>query len=217
MRRLACFLLVLVLGACTAPTPTGTSPSITAEPAIVTAAPPTSISPSTPVGVTVTEPATSTPVPSPTITPTPTNAWPFRLESPPQEYPLGLNYFRVNGVIYNGAKPLYGYKLRVRNLTTGESWLSDGSDSYWSWTVLQWPNDGKPVNPSIECPNPRPGLYCLKFNLKWDSNGFGVPMGDAVWEVTATDGAGNPLSQSVSFNTSATNSKWYYVVFSNNP
>lgn len=44
-----------------------------------------------------------------------------------------------------------------------------------------------------------------------------VPMGDGVWEVTATDGAGNPLSQPVRFNTSVADSKWYYIVFRSNP
>jgi len=38
-------------------------------------------------------------------------------------------------------------------------------------------------------------------------------MGDDVWEVTVTDGAGNPLSAAVRLNTSVAKSKWYYVIF----
>jgi len=44
-----------------------------------------------------------------------------------------------------------------------------------------------------------------------------VPMGDDVWEVIATDGAGNPLSAPVRLYTSATDSKWYYLVFTSRP
>ncbi len=126
---------------------------------------------------------------------------------------MGQNYFRIDAVIYNSATPLWGYKLRVRKLATGQEWLSVGSESYWTWTVLQWPNDGKGVNPSLDCPSPRTGLLCQKSNIKWDSNGIGVPMDDGVWEVVVTDGAGNPQSAAVRFSTSAANPKWYYVVF----
>jgi hypothetical protein len=155
------------------------------------------------------------PTAAPTSTPAPTAtfAWPFRLEGALQEYALGQNYFRVDAVIYNGATPLWGYKLRVRKLSTGQEWLSAGSESYWDWTITQWPNDGKNINPSTECPNPRTGLQCQKSNLKWDSNGVGVPMGDDVWEVTVTDRLGNPQSSSIRIGTSAANAKWYYLVF----
>jgi hypothetical protein len=60
-------------------------------------------------------------------------------------------------------------------------------------------------------------VLCLKSNVKWDSNLVSVPMGDGVWEVTAVDGGGSPLSQPVRLNTSASDSKWYYVVFRSNP
>lgn len=155
------------------------------------------------------------PPPAPTATPapTPTFAWPFRLETAPKEYPLGQNYFRVDAVIYNGATPLWGYKLRVRKYSTGQEWLSGGSSSYWDWTIIQWPDDGKSVNPTLDCPSPRTGLQCQRSNLKWDSNGVGVPLGDDVWEVTVTDRLGNPQSAPVRFYTSVANSKWYYVVF----
>ena len=162
-------------------------------------------------------PPPPTAIPPPTPLPTPTYSWPMRLESVPQQFPHGQNYFRVDGVIYNGATPLWGYKLRIRNLTTGQEWLSDGSANSWRWDVLQYPTDNKPFNPNIDCQSGRVGVLCLKTNVKWDSNLGSVPMGDAVWEVTATDGAGNPLSQPVRFNTSVADSKWYYVVFRSNP
>jgi hypothetical protein len=162
-------------------------------------------------------PAPATPLPSPTPAPSPTFAWPFRLEGVVQEYPHGQNFLRVDAIIYNGATPLWGYKIRVRKLSTGQSWLSEGSESYWRWFVLQYPDDGKPVNPSLDCPVPRKGLLCLKSNVKWDSNGVGVPLGDDVWEVTATDGAGNPISQPIRLATGVANSKWYYIVFTSRP
>ena len=162
-------------------------------------------------------PPPPTAVPSPTPLPTPTYAWPMRLEGIPQQYPFGQNYFRVDSVIYNGATPLWGYKLRIRNVTTGETWLSDGSEASWRWEVLQYPTDGRPFNPNIDCQSSRQGVVCLKSNVKWDGNLASVPMGDGVWEVTATDGAGTPLSQPVRFNTSASDAKWYYIVFRSNP
>ncbi|PKO23186.1 MAG: hypothetical protein CVU38_05365 [Chloroflexi bacterium HGW-Chloroflexi-1] len=164
-------------------------------------------------------PPPPTVAPTATPAPTPTYAWTFRTEGLPEEYSLGQNYFSVKAVIYDGASPLWGYKLKVRKLSTGEEWLSEGSQSNnWTWEVIGWPNDGKPVNPRTDCPSPRTGLLCLKYNVKWDSNGVGVPMGDDVWwEVIATDGAGNPLSSPVRLYTSAANSKWYYVVFTSRP
>ncbi|MBM4459153.1 MAG: SH3 domain-containing protein [Chloroflexi bacterium] len=160
-------------------------------------------------------PPSAAPPPGPTATPTPTPtyAWPFRVEGIPEQYVLGQDFFRVDAIIYNGATPLWGYKLRVRKLSTGQEWLSNGSVSHWQWVVIGWPNDGKPVNPTLDCPSPRTGLLCLKSNVKWDSNGVGVPMGDDVWEVVATDGAGTPLSAAVRLHTSAANAKWYYIVF----
>jgi hypothetical protein len=162
-------------------------------------------------------PAPPTAIPPPTPLPTPTYAWPFRLEGKVVEYPHGQNFFRVDGVLYNGATPLWNYKLRIRKLSTGQEWLSDGSQNTWTWEVLQYPDDGKPVNPNLDCPTPRKGLLCLKSNVKWDSNGIGVPIGDDVWEITVTDGGGTPISLPVRIPTSATNSKWYYVVFTNRP
>jgi hypothetical protein len=146
-------------------------------------------------------PAPPTTGPTATPAPTATYAWTFRVEGKAEEYLLGQNYFRVAAVIYNGATPLWGYKLRIRKLSTGQEWLSSGSESYWKYETIQFG-----ANPST----PQVGL---KYNVKWDSNGVGVSLGDDVWEVIATDGAGNALSAPVRFYTSVANSKWYYVVF----
>jgi hypothetical protein len=162
-------------------------------------------------------PPPAAPVP-PTPAPTPTYAWPFRVEGLPEEYPLGKDYFLVDAVIYNGAVPLWGYKLRIRNVATGQEWLSDESQSAgWDWTIVSWPEDGQPVgNAGLECLNPtRKGLRCVKSNLKWDSNRVQVPLGSGPWEVTVVDRAGNPLSTPLRIDTSPANSKWYYVVFTN--
>ncbi len=158
-----------------------------------------------------TAPPTWTPVP------TPTYAWPYRIEGSVQEYPLGKDFFLVKGVIYNGVVPSYGYKLRIRKRSTGQEWLSAGSESYWNWEVIEYPNDGKDVNSNIDCPNPRTGLRCVKGNVKWDSISVAVPRGDDVWEVAVTDGAGTPLSAPAIINTSATKANWYYVVFTSRP
>ena len=80
----------------------------------------------------------------------------------------------------------------------------------------QAPSDGLPFNPNTDCQSPA-RVVCLKTNVKWDSNGLGVALGDGAWEVTATDGGGNALSQPVRFNVSSANSKWYYVVFTSRP
>jgi len=162
-------------------------------------------------------PPPPTPVPTLTPSPTPTYAWPMRLEKPPQEYPLGQNYLRVDAIIYNGATPLWGYKLRIRNVSTGQTWLSDGSQASWNWYVLKYPTDGLAFNPNIDCQSTTRGAVCLKSNVKWDGNGLGIPMGDGIWEVTACDGAGNALSLPVQLNTSVINSKWYYIVFTSRP
>jgi hypothetical protein len=166
-------------------------------------------------------PPPPTPIPPPptaTLAPTPTFAWPMRLEGAVKEYPNpGNNFFRVDGVIYNGSTPLYGYKLRIRKTSTGQEWFSDGSQTSWIWYVLQYPNDDKPVNVPVDCPNPRKGLLCVRSNVKWDSNSVQTPLGDDVWEVTATDGGGKPLSTPVRITTSSTNPKWYHLVFTSAP
>jgi len=158
-----------------------------------------------------TAPPTWTPIPTPTF------AWQYRLEGSVLEYPLDQDYFSVEGVFFNGLVPSYGYKLRVRKLSTGQEWLSTGSESYWTWEVIEYPSDATPVAANVDCPNPRSGLRCIKSNVKWDSNGVAVPRGDDVWEITATDGAGTPVSAPVTINTSTAKSNWYYVVFTSRP
>ncbi len=156
--------------------------------------------------------------PPPTPLPTPTFAWPFRVEGSVRQYSNeGNAFFRIDAIVYNGATPLYGHKLRIRKTSTGQEWLSDGSQTSWYWYVLQYPDDGKPVNIPIDCPNPRAGLICLRSNVKWDSNSVQVPMGDDVWEVTATDGGGKPLSTPVRITTSAANPMWYSITFTSRP
>ncbi len=159
-------------------------------------------------------PPTSPPPPTPA--PTPTYSWPMVVEGRAQEYPLGDDYFRVDAVIYNGATPLWGYKLSIRNLSTGQSWLSAGSEAAWNWYVLKRPDDKLAFNPSVDCLSTSRGQVCLKSNVKWDSNGLSIPAGDATWEIAATDGGGRVLSQPVRVYTSAANPKWFYVVFRSN-
>lgn len=154
--------------------------------------------------------------PPPTPEPTPTYTWPFRVEGG-GHYPLGQDYFRVDAVVYNGATPLWGYRLKIRKLSTGQEWLSDDSQASYNWVVLKWPEDGKPFNPNIDCPSGR--ALCNKTNVKWDSNGIGVAMGDDVWEVTVVDRASppNPVSEPVRVTTSTADPRWYYIVFSSRP
>jgi len=164
-------------------------------------------------------PTATRPPPTATPAPTPTFAWQFALQGKVDEYPNpGNNYFRVDAIIYNGATPLYGYKLRIRKQSTGQEWLSDGSQTSWFWDVLQYPNDGKPVNVSVECGgSSRKGLLCVKSNEKWDSSPIGVPSGDDVWEITVTDGGGKQISAPVRITTSVANPKWYHLTFTGRP
>ncbi len=163
-------------------------------------------------------PAPPTRAPSPTPAPTPTYAWPFRLESK-QSYPSqGDNILRVNATIYNGATPLWGYKLRVRRLSTGEEWLSDGSLALWFWEPIQFPKDGERVVPSFDCPViKREGLICVRYNVKWDSNQVSAPPGDDTWEVSVTDGAGVPISAPVRVETNAADPRWHHLIFTSQP
>lgn len=156
--------------------------------------------------------------PPPTPQPTPTYAWPFRVEAG-GEYPHGQNFFRVDAVIYNGATPLWGYRLKIRKLSTGQEWLSDDSLASYNWVVLQYPTDGTPVNPNRDCPVPRGGLICVRNNVKWDSNGVGVTMDDDVWEIAVVDRASPPnlVSSPIRITTSVAASKWYYIVFTSRP
>jgi uncharacterized protein YgiM (DUF1202 family) len=144
-------------------------------------------------------PVPPTPANTSTPAPTPTYAWTFRPESV-KEYPLGQQLFRVDGALYNGSTPLWGYRLKIRNLETGQEWLSDRSEAYWKGETVEW------------MPEPTPNVE-VKRNVKWDSSGLAVPLTAGAWEVTATDGAGNPLSAPVRLVYNPDKSKWYYIVF----
>ena len=159
-----------------------------------------------------------TKAPPPTITPIPTVAWPFRAEST-QSYPsAGENILRVNATAYNGAVPLWGYKLKIRRTSTGQEWLSDGSQALWYWEAIEFPADGKRVVPSYDCPViKREGLRCVKYNVKWDSNQVSAPPGDDVWEISLADGGGQTISTAVQVETNAADPKWYHIVFAKNP
>jgi uncharacterized protein YgiM (DUF1202 family) len=162
-------------------------------------------------------PPPPTKAPPPTVAPTPTFAWPFRVESV-QSYPsTGDNLLRVNAVAYNGAVPLWGYKLKIRRTSTGEEWLSSGSNASWDYEVTQFPFDGKGVQSTTnECRTiRREGLQCAKYNLKWDSNQVSAPPGDDIWEISLADGGGATISSAVRIETSAGSPKWNYIVFTN--
>lgn len=159
-------------------------------------------------------PAPPTKAPPPTVAPTPTFAWPFRAASV-QSYP-GDNVLRVNAIVYNGAVPLWGYKLKIRRLSTGEEWLSSGSTAGWDYEVIQFPKDGDRVVPSYDCPlAKREGLQCVKYNVKWDSNQVSAPPGDDDWEVSLADGGGQTISAPVRVQTRAADPEWHHIVFTN--
>ncbi len=149
-------------------------------------------------------PPTRTPTVAPTASPapTPTPVWPFRLEYGPFRYPAGGDYFMVAAAIYNGTTPLWGYKLRIRKLSTGEEWLTEGSEAYWKIEPTAWGEDlTKPSG--------------MKRNVKWDSNATSSRLDDGEWEITCTDGGGSPVSAPVRIRTSKSNPLWYYLVFTN--
>lgn len=165
-------------------------------------------------------PPPPTKAPPPTIAPTPTFAWPFRATTV-QSYPsMGDNILRVNAQVVDGAVPGYGYKLRIRRVSTGQEWLSNGSGNDWDYEVTQSPFDGKLVQSTTnECRViKREGLRCVAYNVKWDSNQVSAPPGDDVWEISlANKGEDQTLSASVRVETHAADPKWYYIVFTNRP
>jgi uncharacterized protein YgiM (DUF1202 family) len=151
-------------------------------------------------GIPAPPPPPPTAAASPTPTLTPTAVWGYYLDTPMQSYPLNQDFFQVDAVIYDGSTPGWGYKLKIRKESTGQEWLSGGSDAFWTDEAIQYN------------PPPTPNA-AVKRNIKWDSNSVQVHMGDDVWSVTVTDGAGNPLSAPVRINTTVAHAKWYYLVF----
>jgi hypothetical protein len=153
----------------------------------------------------ITELPTVAPTPSPvnTIAPPPTKAWPMRLQSEPRDFPLSQPIFRVSALIWDGTTPLWGYRLRIRNASTGQEWLSEGSQAVLEEELYDWPD-----------PNRKRTGQSVKRNVKWDSlSVMSSGAGDEVWEVTATDGGGAPLSSPVRLVTSKAQPRWYYLVF----
>lgn len=145
-----------------------------------------------------------TPTPIDTVTPTPTKTWPMHLQFEPRDFPLGQPIFRVSALIWDGTTPLWGYRLRVRNTTTGQEWLSEGSQAFLEEELYDWPNpDQKRMGQSV------------KRNVKWDSLSVSLGAGDEVWEVMVTDGGGAQLSSPVRLITSKNQPRWYYLVFTN--
>jgi hypothetical protein len=165
-------------------------------------------------------PPPPTKAPPPTIAPTPTFAWPFRAESV-QSFPsTGDNILRVNAKVYNGATPLWGYKLRIRRLSTGEEWFSNGSQAGLDYEVTQWPFDGKDIQSATnECRViKREGLQCAAYNVKWDNNQVSAPPGDDTWEISvANNGGDQTLSAPIRIETNAAAPKWHYIIFTNRP
>jgi uncharacterized protein YgiM (DUF1202 family) len=165
-------------------------------------------------------PPPPTRAPPPTVAPTPTFAWPFRAETV-QSYPsTGENILRLNAKVYDGSTTLWGYKLRVRRLSTGQEWFSKGSLTGLDYEVVQFPTDGKRVQSTTnECRViTRPGLQCVSYNVKWDSYQVSAPPGDDVWEISLTNnGEDQTLSAPVRVETHAADPRWYYIVFTSRP
>jgi hypothetical protein len=148
-------------------------------------------------------PVPPTAAPTPTPAPTPTYAWAFRMEGTPEQFTLNRNIFMIAARIYDGATPLYGYKLKIRKRSTGQEWLSNGSDAFYTFEQVEWPGS---VYKDMK------DISKLR-NVKWDSNAVMVPAGDDDWEVRVTDGAGVPLSAPVVLHSTSTDTKWFWVVF----
>jgi hypothetical protein len=141
-----------------------------------------------------------TAAPPPRPEPTPTVTWRFRLERGPERYPLGSGLFMVAAAVHDGATPHWGYKLRVRLLSTGKEWISNGSDAFWTTEPVDWSKDRRhPIG--------------VKRNVKWDSSVDNVAQGDDSWEVTVVDGGGSSVSAPVRIQTSSANPSWYYLAF----
>lgn len=146
--------------------------------------------------------ATFTPGPTDTPAATPTQVWVFYPQGTPQAFTHSQDFFMVGASITSGGTPVYGYKLLIRKLSTGQQWLSNGSDAFFTTEPTDWQ----------AAPTPTPAIGVSR-NVKWDSLPMKVHMGTDTWEVTVTDGGGMPLSAPVFINTSEASPKWYYLVF----
>lgn len=153
-------------------------------------------------------PPTPTPGPptaTPTITPTPTEEVNFDIELV-EEFPTSPdnNWLKVGAEIKSvGGAPLWGYRLRLVNEATGESFTSPRvSDSSWGYSTVDY---------LLFRGTPAPDYR--RVNLQFDTNGLSA-MGDSRWQIYVVDGGGNIRESSIArVTTSTTQPKWYYVKF----
>lgn len=153
-------------------------------------------------------PPTPTPGPptaTPTITPTPTEEVNFDVELV-EEFPTSPDndWLKVGAEIQSvGGAPLWGYRLRVVNEATGESFTSPlVSDSSWHYSTVDY-----------RLFNGTPAPDYRRVNLQFDTNGLSRG-GDSRWQIFVVDGGGNIRESSIArVTTSQTQPKWYYVQF----
>ena len=153
-------------------------------------------------------PPTPTPGPptaTPTITPTPRENVNFDVELV-EEFPVSAdqNWLKVGAEIKSvGGAPLWGYRLRLVNEATGESFTSPlVSDSSWHFSTVDYRVFGGTPAPDFR-----------RVNLQFDTNGLSA-MGDSRWQIYVVDGGGNIRESSiVRVTTSQAHPKWYYVQF----
>lgn len=144
--------------------------------------------------------ATATPEPSPTVAVTPTAdalATPFVLTEE-TAFPFGdHDYFRVGARVSDGAdRPLGGYYLRVRNETTGQTWLSRQTNGRtWSYSA-----------PSSDFADFR------QINVEFDTDGQAPLLGHS-YSVWLVDGGGRRVSPIVRLDAGNDEPQWLYVAF----
>ncbi len=153
-------------------------------------------------------PPTPTPGPptaTPTITPTPTEEVNFDIQLV-EQFPVSPdnNWLKVGAEISSvGGAPLWGYRLRLVNEATGESFTSPQvSGSNWYYSTIDY---------RLFLGTPAPDYR--RVNLQFDTNGLSR-MGNSRWQIYVVDGGGNIRESSiVRVVTSETEPKWYYVQF----
>lgn len=144
--------------------------------------------------------ATATTEPSPTVAVTPTAdalATPFALTEE-TAFPFGdHDYFRVGARVSDGAdSPLGGYYLRVRNETTGQTWLSRQTNGRtWSYSA-----------PSSDFADFR------QINVEFDTDGQAPLLGHS-YSVWLVDGGGRRVSPIVRLDAGNDEPQWLYVAF----
>lgn len=149
--------------------------------------------------------ATPTPGDTPTTTPTPTaTPWPFERAIGPQFFPSGNQYLTIWAKLFIGTPPLEvpaeGYRLMVqfegveRPNARGTVFSSD------AFEFSAPPGQGNRVEYNFKYewfpPNPE--------TVEGVETGLQL-IGTGTWNVFVTDGAGNPLSEAVTFTTTPSN------------